>query len=160
LVVHKGIAQLDDSTLSKVAGVVTFGDPWHWFSDTPLPATIPTANLDSLCLTGTIFDPLCANLPNDFKVPTSISDILGPFADLPSMAIGAQQVKAAAMLLAAFPLQVAQNLSTVVEDLASGQFGRLLLTPQHFLYGNTNQTGLAADFIVSLPGVQSALSAS
>jgi len=93
-------------------------------------------------------------------VPTSLSDIVGPFADLPNMANGAQQVKAAAMLLAAFPQQIAENFTTVVQDLDSGQFGRLLLTPQHFQYGNAGQTGVAAEFIVSLPGVQSALSAS
>jgi len=159
LVVHKGIGQLSDDVLSKVAGVVTFGDPNHLFDNSPLPNAIPAQNFNSQCFTGTILDPLCANIPNDFSLPKSLSDVIGPFSKIPSIAVGAQQVAAAASLVAHFPGQLLKSVGSFASDVATGQVVRLLLSPQHFQYGNAGNAAQAAAFAASLPAVKAAIGA-
>jgi hypothetical protein len=151
LVAHKGLDMLDSDTQSKVAALVTFGDPSHLFDNTPVPDGVA---FRSFCLTGSIFDPLCADLPNDFKIPTSADDIIGPFKALPSVAQGTQEVSAAASLVKAFPGELIDAFKAFASTLISGQVLRLALTPQHFTYGNNGMAGQAADFIASLPVVQ------
>ncbi|KKA22717.1 Cutinase [Rasamsonia emersonii CBS 393.64] len=115
LVVHKALEQLSSSALKQVAGVVTFGDPNHLWDNISLPASIKS--FTSPCVTGTIFDPLCAQLPRDFKMPTSLSDIVSPFKKLPSVAVGEQQAEAAASLVKQFPGQLAASWDAFVHRL-------------------------------------------
>jgi hypothetical protein len=154
LVAHKGLTQVSSSALGQVAGLVTFGDPQQLFSNVAPPAGVP---FQSYCVTGTVFDPLCAKLPQDFKIPTGINDVVGPFASLPTIAKGAQEAEAAASLIIHFPGELARNFVSFIKDLRPSQFTRLLLTPQHFQYGNNGQAAEAASFIASLPGVKAAL---
>ena len=151
---HKGLALLSSAVQKQVAGFITFGDPWHLFGKTSVPSSIPS---QSYCITGSAFDPLCANLPSDFKVPTSVSDIITPFKSAPSFAKDVQQAKAAASLIAGFPSQFLKNAGIVAKDLVTGDFMKLLLTPQHFTYGNGGMAQQAATWIVSTPGVKNAL---
>ena len=133
---------------------MTFGDPNNLFDKTSVPSSIPFRDY---CVRGSIFDPLCAKLPGDFKLPRSVDDLLGPFKKLPTLAHGAQQTKAAASLLAGFPGQFARNVGTVLKDLAKGDIMKLLLTPEHFTYGNNGMAKQAAEFILSQDGIKSAL---
>jgi hypothetical protein len=142
------LGQLTQPTLSQIAGVVTFGDPNGVWSNLALPSSsIP---FSSYCVTGTIFDPLCAQLPTDFQFPTSVSDIVGPFASLPSAAVGIQQVEAAASLVVQFPGQLAASWDAFVQNLAPSQFIRLMLTPQHFTYGDNGMVAQAAGWVGGL----------
>ncbi|CRG89243.1 hypothetical protein PISL3812_06279 [Talaromyces islandicus] len=156
LVAHKALEQVSSAALNKVAALVTFGDPNGVFSNISLPTSIPSSSFSSSCVTGTVFDPLCAQLPGDFKFPTLISDIVGPFASLPHITVGAQQAEAAASLVAQFPGQLADSWDSFVSNLAPEQFVRLMLTPQHFTYGNNGMAAEAADFVAGLSAVQSA----
>jgi cutinase len=156
LVAHKALAQLDSDTLGKVAGLVTFGDMWPLYGGAADP--IDSSTVQSFCVTGTVFDPLCAPLPDGFQWPTSLSDILGPFADLPSVTQGAEEAAAAADLVAHFPGELADALPGALSNLDQLQIQRLLLTPQHFTYGNIGDAASAASFALGLPAVQAAMS--
>lgn len=156
LVAHKALQQVSSTALDKVAALVTFGDPNGVWSNISLPTSIPTSSFSSSCVTGTVFDPLCAQLPSDFKFPTSISDIVGPFSSLPNITVGMQQVEAAASLIIEFPKQLAESWDSFVSNLTPEQFVRLMLTPQHFTYGNNGMAGQAADFVAGLAAVQGA----
>lgn len=130
---------------------MTFGDPNHVWDNTPLPAFIPASAAHSACVVGSVPDPLCADLPSQFKIPTSVDDIVGPFKNLPqSFCVGAQQAKAMASLLVGFPGELKGNLWPVVKALMSSKFVRLLLTPEHFTYGNSPMAKKAADFVIGL----------
>lgn len=153
LVAHKALDQLDNDTVKKVAGLVTFGDPWHLFSQDAPP--IPASNTRGFCVTGTVFDPLCASLPSDFKIPTSLGDILGPFKDLPSVAKGVDETGAAASLVIQFPKQLTESWHAFTGDLNPQGFTKLLLTPQHFTYGNNGMADQAADWAANLDMVKS-----
>jgi Cutinase len=154
LVAHKALDQLDSTTLKRVAGLVTFGDPWHLFSKDAPP--IPGYNTQGYCVTGTDFDPLCADLPSDYKIPTSLSDILGPFKDLPSIAKGAEEIEAAASLVVQFPKQLTESWDAFTGDLNVQDFTKLLLTPQHFTYGNNGMADQAATWASNLEMVKAA----
>lgn len=158
-VVHKGLAQLDSLALARVAGVVTFGDPWHLFSNESLPAGINEATVKGYCFDGVALDPLCAPLPAGFEVPQTLEGVTGAFSGLPSVAHGAQQVEAAASLVVRFPGQLLKSWGSFVGALKGGQFVRLLLTPQHFEYGNSGIAAEAAEFIAGLPMVKAAVGA-
>ncbi|EIW75914.1 carbohydrate esterase family 5 protein [Coniophora puteana RWD-64-598 SS2] len=151
LVAHKALDQLDDATRGKVAGLVTFGDPWHLFSD-----ETPSVTTQGYCVTGTVFDPLCANLPSDFKLPTSVDDIVGPFKDLPSAVQGWEQTKAAASLVEQFPGELSDAWDGFVQNLQQGGIQRAMLTPQHFTYGNNGMASQAAQYIAGLDMVKAA----
>jgi len=155
LVAHKGLGLLDPATQKKVAALVTFGDPWHLFDNTPVPAGVA---YKGFCVTGSVFDPLCANLPADFKMPTSANDIIGPFKALPTLAQGAHEVAAAGSLVASFPSQLATAWRAFASTLLHGKIIRLMLSPPHFIYGNNGMAGQAADFIATLPAVKAAAS--
>lgn len=157
LVAHKGLGQLDEAALTHVAGLVTFGDPWHLFSNESLPAAIDDTTVKGFCFDGVALDPLCAPLPAGYEVPETIEGVTGAFSGLPSVAHGVQQVEAAASLVLRFPGQLLKSWSSFVGTLKGGQFVRLLLTPQHFEYGNSGVTTDAAKFIMDLPMVQRAL---
>jgi len=101
-------------------------------------------------------DPLCASLPADFKIPTSISDITGPFSKLPTVAVGAQQVKAAASLVLHFPKELAGSVISFVRALTPSHFVRLLLSPEHFTYGNNGMAKEAAEVVAGMKGVKGA----
>jgi cutinase len=147
---------VSSAALDKVAALVTFGDPNGVWSNISLPTSIPSSSFSSSCVTGTVFDPLCAQLPSDFKFPTSISDIVGPFSSLPDVTVGMQQVEAAASLIVGFPKQLIASWDSFVSNLTPEQFVRLMLTPQHFTYGNNGMAGQAADFVAGLDAVLSA----
>ncbi|KAH8827583.1 carbohydrate esterase family 5 protein [Flagelloscypha sp. PMI_526] len=149
LVAHKGLGLLSSDVQKKVAGLTVFGDPQQLFSSEAVPSGI---QFNSQCFTGTVLDPLCANVPGDFKLPTSIDDIVGPFTDLPSLAVGADEVKAAATLVVKFPGQLLKAGSAFLKTLTSNP-QRLLLTPEHFMYGNKGLTSDAATFVAGLPAV-------
>lgn len=122
----------------------------------PLPKEIPTSSYISPCVTGSVPDPLCAVLPGDYKIPTSISDITAPFAKLPKLAVGIQQTQAAASLVKQFPGQLWASFGAFVKTLRPSQFMRLLLTPEHFTYGNNGMAKTAADFVAKLSAIQKA----
>jgi len=157
LVAHKAVALLDSSKLSQVAGFVTFGDPWHLFSNTSLPSSLSDGVVKSYCFTGLALDPLCAPLPFGYAIPSTIAGVSDPFLKLPSIVHGAQQVEAAAELIVEFPGQLLQSFSSIVADLTPSQFVKLMLTPEHFEYGNQGSTTDAAAFIAGLPMEQKAL---
>lgn len=159
LVVHKGLAKVSPAGLKHVAAVVVFGDPNQQFGDKPFPSSISENIVLSRCVNGTVFDPLCAKLPGDFKVPTSISDITGPFNRLPKLAVSLQQSKAAASLLARFIPQLSKSLSGLVKTLWNRQIMRMFLSPQHFTYGNNGMAKEAAEFVAERPGVKKAMAA-
>ncbi|KAH8689500.1 carbohydrate esterase family 5 protein [Talaromyces proteolyticus] len=154
LVAHKALEQISSTALDKTAALVTFGDPNGVWNNTALPESIPSSSFSTSCVTGTIFDPLCAQIPSDFKFPTSLSDIVGPFASLPNVAVGIQQAEAAANLAIKFPAELAASWEAFVSNLTPQQFVRLMLTPQHFTYGNNGMASQAADFVAGLAPVQ------
>lgn len=87
-------------------------------------------------------------------MPTSLADILGPFKSLPSVAVGEQQAEAAANMVKKFPGELAASWDAFVRNLRSEQFVRLLLTPQHFTYGNNGMAARAADFVAGIPRIK------
>lgn len=70
--------------------------------------------------------------------------------------MGTQQIKAAASLVVEFPGQLKDSWDSFVSNLAPEQFVRLMLTPQHFTYGNNGMAAKGADFVAGLDAVQSA----
>ncbi|KIY65360.1 carbohydrate esterase family 5 protein [Cylindrobasidium torrendii FP15055 ss-10] len=153
LVAHKGLSLIDEATVKNVAGLITFGDPWHLFSDdTSLP--IDETTFQANCITGTVFDPLCANIPDDFD--PSWDDVIGYLDDLPDFAQGAAEVEAAAALVKAFPHQLKDAWSSF-KDAFKNNLARVLLTPQHFVYGNNGMAADAAAWALQLPKVSEAL---
>ena len=150
-VAEKGLRYLTPAVRSKVAGLVTFGDPYNLFYNDPLPEGVA---FHTECLTGTLLDPLCANLGADFKWPSSIEDIVGPFSQLPGLAVGVEQTKAAASLVLRFPVQLFKARDAFIAALTDkSKLQRLLLTPQHFTYANNGYVENAANWIASLPGI-------
>ncbi|KAJ7186695.1 carbohydrate esterase family 5 protein [Mycena filopes] len=151
LVAHKGLSLLSSDVQAKVVGLATFGDPNQLFDNFPVPAS--TA-FHTECIGGTTLDPLCSNLPTDFQFPTSLSDITGPFKELPGLASGVAETAAAASLVLHFPGQLLASRSAFVDALTDkSKMQRLLLTPEHFTYGNNGLTTDAANFVAGLPGV-------
>jgi cutinase len=160
VVAHKALQGLDKTStpaLKLVAGLVTFGDPNHVWDNLPLPRSIPSSSFSSYCVTGSVFDPLCAHLPQAFKIPTSVNDIIGPFKTLPTVAVGAQEAEAAASLIVNFPGQLLGTFTSFIKALRPSQFVRLLLTPEHFTYGNNGMAKTAAGFVANLPAVKAAI---
>lgn len=157
---HKALQGLDKTStpaLKLVAGLITFGDPNHVWDNLPLPASVPSSSFSSYCVTGSVPDPLCAQLPQDFKIPTSVNDIIGPFKTLPTVAVGAQQVAAAGSLIVNFPGQLLKSFTSFIKTLRPSQFVRLLLTPEHFTYGNNGMAKTAAGVVANLPAVKAAI---
>ncbi|KAJ6502762.1 carbohydrate esterase family 5 protein [Mycena vitilis] len=151
LVAHKGLALLASDVQAKVVALSTFGDPNALFDNIPTPAS--TA-FQTQCIGGTTLDPLCSSLPSDFKFPTSLDDITGPFKQLPGLASGVAETAAAASLVLHFPGQLLASRAAFVEALTdTSKMQRLLLTPEHFTYGNNGMAGDAADAIAALPAV-------
>ncbi|KAJ7285148.1 carbohydrate esterase family 5 protein [Mycena rebaudengoi] len=151
LVAHKGLSLLAPAVRAKVAGLVVFGDPHNLFSSEAVPAGVA---VHSECFGGTALDPLCSKLATDFKFPTSISDITGPFSSLPGLVSGAEEAAAAASLVLRFPGQLLASTGAFVEALTDKtKMQRLLLSPQHFMYGNKGLTETAAAFVAGLPAV-------
>jgi hypothetical protein len=153
----EGLDKTSAPALKLVAGLITFGDPNHVWDNLPLPKSLPSSSFSSYCVTGSIFDPLCAQLPQDFKIPTSVNDIIGPFKTLPTVAVGAQQVTAAAKLIVSFPGQLLKSFPSFVRTLRPSEFVRLLLTPEHFTYGNNGMAKTAAGFVANIPAVKAAI---
>jgi hypothetical protein len=61
-------------------------------------------------------------LPDDFEFPTSLSDIIDPFVEsVPDLAVGTQQVEAAAALIVGFPAQLAESWDAFVANLEPEQ---------------------------------------
>lgn len=151
MVARKSLKEITPAAQKQVKGFVTFGDPNHVWDKTPLPAFIPASAAHSECVVGSVPDPLCADLPSQFKIPTSVDDIIGPFKNLPqNFCVGAQQAKAMASLLVGFPGELKGNLWPVAKALLSSNFVRLLLTPEHFTYGNSPMAKKAANFVIGL----------
>ncbi|KAJ7078439.1 carbohydrate esterase family 5 protein [Mycena belliarum] len=147
-VAHKALALMTPKVRAKVAGLAVFGDPHALFSSDPVPKGIA---FHSECFTGSLLDPLCSKLPGDFKFPTSIADITGPFSALPGLVSGAEEAKAAASLVLRFPGQLLSARKAFTDALTdTSKMQRLLLSPQHFMYGNKGLTGKAADFVAGL----------
>nr|GAT47545.1 carbohydrate esterase family 5 protein [Mycena chlorophos] len=146
LVAHKGIALLSGSVLAQVKGFVTFGDPASLFGSA-IPDVPSGPQVNAQCFTGTTEDPLCGK--GTFALPKSISDITGPFSTLPTLAVGTEEAAAAAELVADFPGQLLDAGSAFTETLVTHP-SRLLLSPQHFMYGNAGLTGDAAAFVAGL----------
>jgi len=160
VVAHKALTILDSSSgdaIKQIVGLVTFGDPNHVWQSLPLPQSIPTSSFASYCVTGTDLDPLCASLPHDFDFPTSAADIIGPFDQLPTLAVGAQQIAAAASIVKKLPGQIIGSFGSFLSLLRPSKFVRLLLTPQHFTYGNNGMAAEAATFVANLPAVKTVL---
>jgi hypothetical protein len=153
----EGLDKTSAPALKLVAGLITFGDPNHVWDNLPLPKSLPSSSFSSYCVTGSIFDPLCAQLPQDFKIPTSVNDIIGPFKTLPTVAVGAQQITAAAKLIVSFPGQLLKSFPSFVRTLRPSEFVRLLLTPEHFTYGNNGMAKTAAGFVANIPAVKAAI---
>ena len=65
------------------------------------------------------------------------------------------EAKAAASLVVRFPGQLIKASSAFFDALTDKKkMQRLLLSPQHFMYGNKGLTSTAADFVAALPQVQ------
>ncbi|KAJ7487338.1 carbohydrate esterase family 5 protein [Mycena galericulata] len=151
LVAHKGLNLIAPDIQQNVVALAVFGDPNQLFTDASVPANVA---VHSECFTGTVLDPLCADLGTDFKFPTSISDITGPFSQLPSLVTGVSETAAAASLVAHFPGQLLAARSAFAAALTNTtEMQRLLLTPQHFMYGNNGLTTTAAQFVAGLSAV-------
>lgn len=67
--------------------------------------------------------------------------------------MGTQQVEAAAELIVAFPAQLAESWDAFVANLEPEQSVRLMLTPQHFLYGDNGMAAEAAEWVVGVAGL-------
>jgi hypothetical protein len=132
---HRGLAKLASPALDAVLGLVTFGDPNAIWANISLPPTVPEARFDSECVTDGSQDPLCASTAPLITLPTADS-IIDDMENLPSIAVGAQQVEAAASLVAHFPGQLIDAWDGFVANLNPEGFRRLMLTPAHFKYGN------------------------
>jgi hypothetical protein len=154
--VHKALPKVSPAGIKQIAAVVTFGDPNKQFDNTPIPAGIPSSSVQSVCLTGSVPDTLCANLPGDFKIPTSISDITAPFQRIVKVASGVQQVEAAELLIKAFPGQLMGSFSAFIKALRPSQFMRLTLSPEHFTYGNNGMAKAAAEKVAALTAIKNA----
>lgn len=107
------------------------------------------------CVEGTVLpDPLCTTLSEGFSLPHSFSElqdlILTPLRDLPDLATGVEQTKAAAALIPQLASGLLSNAGTFAKDLVTGNLRRWLVTPQHFVYGNNGMAAEAAEYISSL----------
>ena len=155
MVAHKGLDLVKGPALSKVAALATFGDPWQYFGNTPVPQGV---TLLSECFnTGIAVDPLCAPAPNSFKLPKTAAAVVAGLTKLTSTAKSVGQVAAAAKLVAAFPGQLAKSFDAFLANANEQDFVKLLLTPQHFRYGNDGNAANLAKRIAALPAVQKAL---
>jgi hypothetical protein len=162
IIAHKALDTLSTAsgdTIKQIGGLITFGDPNHVWNSLPLPDSIPVASFSSYCVTGSVPDPLCADLPEDFAFPTSPEDITGPFSRLPTLAVGEQQIDAAADIVENFPGQIISSFKAFLSLLQPTKFVRLLLTPEHFTYGNNGMAATAATFVADLPAVKTSLGA-
>jgi len=135
VVAHKGLLKLQSPALDSVLGLVTFGDPNPIWENLPLPENVNEAHFDAECVTDGSQDPLCASTAPLITLPTAAS-IIDDMRHLPDIATGAQQVKAAGELVAAFPGQLLAAWSGFTKNLNPKNFRRLVLTPAHFKYGN------------------------
>ncbi|KAJ7019640.1 carbohydrate esterase family 5 protein [Mycena alexandri] len=106
---------------------------------------LSSARFGHTCIGGTTLDPLCSNLPEDFVFPTSLADISGPFKQLPGLASGAAETSRRRLL--------ASRSAFVAALTDKSKLQRLLLTPEHFTYGNNGLTTSAANFVAGLPAV-------
>ncbi|KAJ7725971.1 carbohydrate esterase family 5 protein [Mycena metata] len=151
LVAHKGLALLSSDIQAKVVGLATWGDPNQLFDNSAVPAGIA---FNTQCIGGTTLDPLCSVLSQDFVFPTTLDDITGPFKQLPGLASGAAETTAAATLVLEFPGQLLASSSAFFAALTDkSKLQRLLLTPEHFTYGNNGLTTDSANFVAGLPAV-------
>lgn len=105
------------------------------------------------------YDPLCSDIhiPKVSGISDAIKQIEEPFKKLPTIAHGAQQTKSAAELVLSFPKQLWVAKGTFAKDVLTGDIGKLMLSPQHFTYGNSGQAEDAAKWVLSLPSVKKAL---
>lgn len=71
--------------------------------------------------------------------------------------MGAQEAEAAASLIVNFPGQLLGTFTSFIKALRPSQFVRLLLTPEHFTYGNNGMAKTAAGFVANLPAVKAAI---
>lgn len=147
---------VSSGSLKQIAAIVTFGDPNQLFGKKALPAGF-TGSFIHPCITGSVPDPLCAVIPQDYKLPKAISDITAPFKKLPSLANAGEQAAAALKLTKAFPGQLWASFGAFLKDLRPGQFQKLLLTPEHFMYGNNKMAKKSAEQVVNLSAVKKAV---
>jgi hypothetical protein len=56
-----------------------------------------------------------------------------------------------------FPRQLVKSFGSFVKALQPSQFVRLLLTPEHFTYGNNGMAKTAALFVANIPAVKTAI---
>jgi cutinase len=71
--------------------------------------------------------------------------------------MGAQQIAAAISIVKHLPGQIMSSFGSFLSLLRPSKFVRLLLTPQHFTYGNNGMAADAATFVANLPAVKTAL---
>ncbi|KAF2713255.1 carbohydrate esterase family 5 protein [Pleomassaria siparia CBS 279.74] len=153
LCAHKSLERINAAPLAQVKGLVVFGDPNGLMDKIAVPSSI---NVSSYCIKDTVVpDPLCSEtLASGFKLPTSFSDledlVLDPLRDLPDLATGVEQTKAAIGILPQLALGFFRNAKYFAKDLLTGNVRRWLLTPQHFSYGNNGMAEEAAAFVAGL----------
>ncbi|KIY65359.1 carbohydrate esterase family 5 protein [Cylindrobasidium torrendii FP15055 ss-10] len=154
LVAHKGLGLLDAATVEKnVAGLVTFGDPWDLFDHDTMP--IDESLFYTVCEHG---DLLCDELPEGFLPPT-LDQIAHMFDVLPEAAQGEAEIEAAAQGIKLIPGQLADAWPAIKDTIAAGEYQRLMVTPQHLVYGNNGNAAEAGAWALELPKVKAALGA-
>lgn len=148
---HKAIESLADVEISDsyhVAGLVVFGDPNLLWEKTEVPSYI---QVHSKCIAGTYPDLLCTqSLP---KIPTSIDALKDPWTTPPSIVpdgnIKEAILKTGELLLSELP----SNFGSFIR-----QFGfRVMLLPQHFMYGSNGMAKESAAWVRKLTRVAAAL---
>lgn len=70
--------------------------------------------------------------------------------------MGIEQVHAAADIVADFPGQISKSFTAFLKQLLTKAV-RLLLTPEHFTYGNNGMAATGAGFVADLPAVKTSL---
>ena len=164
---REGYRRLDSTHQKRVKAMVTFGDPITRFQNLqqslgglPLVPHEIGCNMDNDAA-----DPLCISIAEVQKLIGSttaksftLTNILGPWLQIPSLSTGVQQTISLLKLVAKFLPQLKQALPTFVHDATSFQTAvRLLLWPSHFFYGNNGHADKAAKWVLAQPAIATAL---
>lgn len=153
IVAHKAIKTLADVEHEDVANIfalVAFGDPNNLWEKINVPSTIEVPPTTMTCIGGTYPDLLCQQkLP---KLPTSLAALKDPWTSPPSVVPDGSLKKA---IIATGKQLLAQLPSNFMAFLRQMGF-RIMLLPQHFMYGSNGMADSAAQWVAKLPKVVAA----
>ena len=139
--------------MDQVIALTTFGDPisvWDDSTTVIFPAVPSNVQAFSYC-EQSIPDPLCTDPLEDLpdSADALISDLVDAWDAVSEVSMDDDQMDAVASLIVELPTQFLGQVDTLVENIASGDIRRWMLTPEHFFYGLDGTVTQAANDIAS-----------